>query len=58
MRLTNPDLGLQEPLPLGGEEELQPIDGSLQGQCFNTEDRQDHVGEDSTEPEDLQAVRF
>ena len=51
--LTNPDLGLRQPRPVGREEELQASHGSLQGQCFNTEDGEDDVGEDSTEPEDL-----
>ena len=53
LRLTNPDLGLGQSVPLRCEEKLDALPGSLQGQCFNTENREDHVGEDSTEPEDL-----
>ena len=53
-RLTNPDLGLSQSFPLRGEEKLDAAPGSLQGQCFDTENGEDHVGEDSTEPEDLE----
>ena len=56
--LTNPDLGLCQSLPVGSEEKLEASRGSLQGQCFNTEDGQDDVGEDSTEPEDLRTGRI
>ena len=51
--LTYPDLGLRESRPVRGEEKLYPVPSSIQGQSLDTEDGEDHVGEDGGEPENL-----
>ena len=49
--LTNPNLSLVKPLPLWSEQELKTFRSTFQCKSFDTEDGENDVGEDSTDPE-------
>ena len=49
--LTNPNLSLVKPLPLWSEQELKTFRSTFQCQSFHTEDGENDVREDSTDPE-------
>ena len=51
--LTDPDLGLHEPVPLGCEEEVEAVGCAIQGYSFHTQDGQNHVREYGAKPQDL-----
>ena len=52
--LTNPNFSLVKPLPLWREEELETFRSTFQCKSFHTEDGENDVGEDSTDPEQLE----
>ena len=52
--LTNPNFSLVKPLPLWCEEELETFRCSFKSESFHTEDGENDVGEDSTDPEQLE----
>ena len=51
--LTNPNFSLVKPLPLWSEEELETFRCSFKSKSFHTEDGENDVREDSTDPEQL-----
>jgi len=50
---VDPNLGLPESFPLGSEQELQSVGGTLKCESFDAEDGENDIGEDGANPENL-----
>ena len=55
---VDPALGVCQPLPVGREQELDPVECALQRQRLACQDCQDDVGEHGREPHDLEVARY